>query len=126
MYSYLCISYDARSNNGLSIVFLLILDAFYCVSSLNHLKSREKTLDTYNLSGVCQLKWNECPLRYIGQTGRSFGVRYKEHTQAIRTDRQNSHYAHVTTDQTLEVLHIEKKGHSLNTLYVIWVDRHCK
>jgi hypothetical protein len=52
-------------------------------------------------------------------------MRYKEHIQAIKRDKQNSKYAqHIldmghtysTMDQILEILHKEKKGQSLNTL----------
>jgi hypothetical protein len=92
----------------------------------NHLKPKEKTIDAYNQSGVYQLKCNDCPLKYVGQTGRIFKVRYKEHIQAIKTkDKKNSNYAqHIldteytngTAYQTLEILHTEKKGQSLNTL----------
>jgi hypothetical protein len=38
----------------------------------NHPKPREHIRDIYKESGVYQLKCNECPLRYIGQTGRTF------------------------------------------------------
>jgi hypothetical protein len=62
---------------------------------------------------------------YIGQTGRTFKLRYKEHINAIRTNKQNSKYAqHIletrhnydTMDQIMKILHIEKKGPKLNTL----------
>jgi predicted DNA-binding protein with PD1-like motif len=48
-----------------------------------------------------------------------FKVRYKEHIHAIRSNKQNSKFAqhmlhtgqtYSTIDQTMEVLHIEKKG----------------
>jgi hypothetical protein len=64
-------------------------------------------------------------MKYIGQTGRTFKARFKEHIQDIRTNRSNSKFAqHIldtgqtynTIDQTMEILHIEKKGHKLNTL----------
>jgi hypothetical protein len=38
------------------------------------LKPREKTIDTYNQSGVYQLKCNKCPLKYVGQTRCSFKI----------------------------------------------------
>jgi hypothetical protein len=52
-------------------------------------------------------------------------VRYREHIHAVRTNRQNSKFAqnilgtrhdYDTIDKTMEILHIEKKGHKLNTL----------
>jgi hypothetical protein len=38
----------------------------------NHLKPILPKTDTYNQSDVYQLKCNGCPLKYIGQTGRTF------------------------------------------------------
>jgi radical SAM protein with 4Fe4S-binding SPASM domain len=90
-----------------------------------HFKSKDKTVLKYSQSGIYQLKCKECPLKYIGQTGCMFKVRYKEHIQAVRTNKQNSKFAqyildtghtHSTIDQTMKVLHIEKKGQKLNTL----------
>jgi hypothetical protein len=44
-----------------------------------HLKPKGIPEDVYNLSGIYQLQCRECPLNYIGQTGRAFKVRYREH-----------------------------------------------
>jgi hypothetical protein len=88
-------------------------------------KNKNKPRDVYNQSDVYQLQYNECPLKYIGQTGRTFRDRYKEHINAIRFNKQHSKFAlHIlntghsynTIDQTLKVLHVEKKGLKLNTL----------
>jgi hypothetical protein len=38
--------------------------------------------DKYNESGIYQMKCLDCPIKYIGQTGRAFSNRYKEQTQA--------------------------------------------
>jgi hypothetical protein len=35
----------------------------------------------------------DCPLKYIGQTGRTFKTRYKEHIQAIRNNNGKSGYS---------------------------------
>jgi hypothetical protein len=35
----------------------------------------------------------DCPLKYIGQTGRTFKTRYKDHIQAIRNNNSNSGYS---------------------------------
>jgi hypothetical protein len=79
----------------------------------------------HHQSGVYQLQCSEYPLKYIGQTGRTFKVRYREHINAIRTNRQNSKFAkHIletghnydTLDKTMEILHMEKKGPKPNTL----------
>jgi hypothetical protein len=91
----------------------------------HHIKIRTETQDIYSQSGVYQLQCGECPLKYIGQTGRIFKLRYKEHINAIRTNKQNSKYEqHIletrhnydTMDQIMKILHVEKKGPKLNSL----------
>jgi hypothetical protein len=56
----------------------------------HHLKLRNETQDIYCQSGVYQLQCGEFPLKYIGQTGRTFELRYKENINATRTNKQNS------------------------------------
>jgi signal recognition particle GTPase len=64
-------------------------------------------------------------MKYIGQTGCTFKARCKEHIEAIRTNRHNSKFAqhmlgtghaYNLIDQTVEILHTEKKEQKLNTL----------
>jgi hypothetical protein len=52
-------------------------------------------------------------------------VRYRQHINAIRNNRQNSKFTqhiletgheYITLDQTVEILHIDKKEPKLNTL----------
>jgi hypothetical protein len=83
----------------------------------NHL--REKRQDNiYNKSGMYQLKCGGCPKKYVGQTGRNFQTRYKEHIQSVRSNNSNSRYEqHLLESQhsygPLEdtmVLHLNKKG----------------
>jgi hypothetical protein len=74
---------------------------------------------------ITKLFKNKWLLRYNGQTEHTCKAQYREHIQAIRTDRQTSKYArHIldvghtysTIKETMEVLQINKKGQSLNTL----------
>jgi hypothetical protein len=67
----------------------------------------------------------DCPLIYIGQTGRTFKTRYKEHIQAIKSNNDNSGYSNHMLNtghtygniaDTMKVLKTEKKGKHLNTL----------
>jgi hypothetical protein len=46
----------------------------------------------------------DCPLKYVGQTGRTFNKRYKEHVHDIRTNNSNTEYAN----------HILNTGHIRN------------
>jgi hypothetical protein len=42
--------------------------------------SKNAHRDRYGKNGVYQMKCMDCPLKYIGQTGRTFYSIYKEHT----------------------------------------------
>jgi hypothetical protein len=64
-------------------------------------------------------------LKYVGQMGRTFKTRYKEHRQAIRNNNGNSEYSkHIlnmghtygSVTDMMKVLKSQKKGRHLNTL----------
>ena len=48
-----------------------------------HLTQKTPNTNKYNMTGVYKLKCSTCPNFYIGQTGRSFQIRYKEHINAL-------------------------------------------
>lgn len=51
----------------------------------------------------------------------------KKHIQTIKTNKQISKYStQDTLDKTLDILHIEKKGQSLNTLERLYINNLCK
>jgi hypothetical protein len=71
------------------------------------------------------MKCLDCPLNYIGQTGRAFNIRYKELIHAIRSNNSNFGYSnHIlntrhtygTITDTMAVIRIGRKGRHLNTL----------
>jgi hypothetical protein len=71
------------------------------------------------------MKCSDCPLKYNGQTGRTFSIRYKEHIEAIRNNNSNSGYSnhilntghtHGTITDTMDIVNTGKKGKHLNTL----------
>jgi hypothetical protein len=62
--------------------------------------------DEYERSGAYQMRCMDCPLKYIGQTGRTFKARYKEHIQAIRNNNGNSGYSK----------HILNTGHTYGSI----------
>jgi hypothetical protein len=73
---------------------------------------------SYDHSGVYRLKCKGCPLEYIGQTGCSFGIRYKEHMSAIKHNKDTSTYAQHILDtghsygniqDVMEVIQVTKK-----------------
>jgi hypothetical protein len=90
----------------------------------NILRHKTKT-EKYDTSGVYRMKCLDCPLRYIGQTGRTFKTRYKEHIQAIRNNNGNSEYSNYilntghtygTITDTMDIIRYGRKGRHLNTL----------
>jgi hypothetical protein len=90
-----------------------------------HLQPKTQNQDKYGHSGIYEIKCNTCQLKYIGQTGRSFRKRHKEHIHAIRTNATSSKYAQHILDtghtygpieDTLNILHQQKKGPLMNTL----------
>jgi hypothetical protein len=74
----------------------------------------------------------DCPLKYIGQTGRTFKTRYKEHIQAIRNNNGNSGYSkHIlntghtykSVTDMMKVLKTQRKGKHLNALERYYIYR---
>jgi hypothetical protein len=72
---------------------------------------------THNLSGIYKLKCNTCNGVYVGQSGRSINVKYKEHIRYIRTNNSTSAYeAHIL---------MYRHKHTVSILYnVIWTFRY--
>jgi hypothetical protein len=75
------------------------------------------------------MKYMECPKKYIGQTGRTFNIRYKEHIHDIRSNNGNTGYVnHIlntghtsgTITDTMEIITGKKDKH-LNTLEVYYM-----
>jgi hypothetical protein len=52
------------------------------------------------------MKYLDCSLKYIGQTGRTLNIKYKEHIHAIRSSNSNSGYSD----------HILNTGHTYGTI----------
>jgi hypothetical protein len=99
--------------------------AFRTRNTINNILKHHTQTDKYNNSGIYQMKCLDCPLKYIGQTGRAFNIRYKEHIHAIRSNNSNSGYSnHIlntkhtysTITDTMDVIRIGRKGRHLNTL----------
>lgn len=90
-------------------------------------------MDAYKKSGVYALRCNEpnCESEYIGQSGRSFNLRYKEHIQGLRGLRPTAFSEHMvennhnftTIHKDLKILHTESKGRKLNTLEELEIHR---
>ena len=84
-------------------------------------------------SGIYKLKCNTCNNVYVGQSGRSINVRYKEHIRYIRTNNPLSIYAlHIlqnrheygTIADTLQLLKTCQKGTCMNCWEALYMQIH--
>jgi len=89
-----------------------------------------KPNDKLDNSGIYRLSCPDCNMKYIGQTGRSFKVRFKEHFHDFNYNNSKSkyathllenHHSMVTIDDTLEILHTTHKGRSMNTMEQFYI-----
>jgi hypothetical protein len=104
----------------MAVLVFLVVDSRYCVLAFVADLYREWVV-RWGGDVVCK----DCELKYIGQTERTFRTRYKEHIREIKTNGQKSKFAqHIldtthnydTIEQTMEILHLEKKGKMLSAL----------
>jgi hypothetical protein len=74
------------------------------------------------------MKCLDCPVVYIGQTGRKFNSRYKEHIHDIRHNNGNTGYSeHIlntghtngTMENTMDIIETNKKGQYLKHWKII-------
>jgi hypothetical protein len=81
--------------------------------------------DKYNRSGIYEMKFLDCPLKYVGQTGRTFKTRYIEHIHDVKCNNSNSRYSshilntghrYATITDTMEVITTGRKGKYLSAL----------
>jgi hypothetical protein len=109
--------------------------AFSTQNTIGSILRHQTKTEKYDNSGIYQIKCLDYPLRYIGQTGRMFKIRFKEHIQAIRNNNSNSGYSsHIlntghtygTIANTMDIIRKARKGRQLNTLekyYIYKVSR---
>ncbi|XP_052746613.1 uncharacterized protein LOC128199716 [Bicyclus anynana] len=109
--------------------------AFRTNNSLKNICNGKDKLEKQHKSGVYKLQCSECNATYIGQTGRNFDTRYKEHISAVRNDRpQRSHFAkhlldtgHKLADNHMyDILHTCNKGLRLCVLEQLEIVKHNK
>jgi hypothetical protein len=81
---------------------------------------------------VYKLTCPHCSKAYIGQTGRIFSTRFKEHKQAAKNNTTSSNFAkHInehahsfrTIDTTMSILKKQRKGPHLNTLERFYIHK---
>jgi hypothetical protein len=104
--------------------------AFKCTNNLGKWLTQKPTnsntdSEKYEACGVYSIKCRSCHSAYIGQTGRNFKTRFKEHVRDIAHNRSKTEYSlHILNKgherahniNEMEILEIKLKGHILNTL----------
>ncbi|KAI8425314.1 hypothetical protein MSG28_007086 [Choristoneura fumiferana] len=110
--------------------------AFRTNNSLySKLCNHKEKVDKGTRSGVYKLTCNDCSKVYVGQTGRSFNARFKEHVSAYRNEHPDkSNFAkhllelnHSLSDSdSYEVLHYCGKGFRLDVLECMEIIRYNK
>ncbi|KAI5632973.1 GIY-YIG catalytic domain-containing protein [Phthorimaea operculella] len=107
--------------------------AFYNTKNLNSIINNSKDkIPIEHQSGIYSLTCGTCNSIYVGQTGRKFKTRIKEHTSSWKKNTNTSTFAeHLNEhDHTFEVsknvkyLHITNKGRKMDMLEAIEINRH--
>ena len=118
-----CITYTGTISEKISKTLSKnnIKTAFRTNNSLGKLiKNNKSKSNKLTKSGVYMLQCGSCPKIYIGQTGRAFKTRIKEHKSSYIKNNNLSHYAlHLNSDKhqfskDFKILHIEHKSKKLN------------
>jgi hypothetical protein len=90
--------------------------AFHAANTIQQLSGKQSYADP---SGIYKLKCNTCNKVYVGQSGRTKNVTFKEHIRYIRSNNSTSANArHIlenrhecgTKEHTLQPLKIGQKG----------------
>ena len=90
-----------------------------------HNKHHYTNQNKFQKSGVYQLVCKDCSKKYIGQTGRSFHTRSKEHFRDYKYNNGKSNFAqHLidnnhtfgTMEEIMKIVYITKKGRLIYTL----------
>jgi len=102
---------------------------------LNPKSTHTKTCIQFEKSGVYRLKCPDCNRKYVGQTGRSFPIRFQEHYRDFKYNNNKSKFAthlienhhsirHI--DDIMENLHITYEGRSMDTIDKCYIYKETK
>lgn len=88
--------------------------AYKPITNLSKLifNNKDKT-DELNKSGIYKLSCEQCNSVYIGQTGRNFNIRYKEHIRSFKNNKTDSNFS----KHLIESKHILSKNHKPTILH---------
>lgn len=130
-YDYVLMTYHGKINNSIHNEFTK--QGFkVAYKSKNNIKQflhnkKEKHNHSENKfegTGVYKLNCSSCPKFYIGQTGRSFKTRYKEHLPKNQNYNQSTFAEHLIQEdhsfssihQDLEIIHLAPKSKKLDII----------
>jgi hypothetical protein len=91
----------------------------------NLLRQKQDYKDKFDNSGIYLLECKDCKKQYVGQTGRSFKTRFKEHKRDYETTSNKSLFAKHLIDSnhqldslenSLTILKFQQKGRMMNTI----------
>lgn len=88
----------------------------------NIILNNKSKIDKEKQSGIYQLSCSGCEGVYVGQTGRSFQIREREHLRCFRNNKDESTFAtHLLEtghqpNAKMDILHITEKGCRMNVL----------
>ena len=102
---------------------------------INKMSAPKENIDLYEKSGLYKIECTDCEKFYIGQTGRTFRSRFKEHVQAIKSNNrtsQKSNFAeHILStghnykniNANMKILQIMNKGNEMDSKedYLIYI-----
>lgn len=133
---YICLPYNSVLNKSIrktftksnyKVSYKTKNNSFKIIQNLSNAKN-QNSKNIYEKSGIYKIKCSDCSKFYIGQTGRNFKCRFREHIQAIksnnRTSQKSTFAEHILQTQhgyknithNMEILNISQKGEKMNTL----------
>jgi hypothetical protein len=106
---------------------------FRTTSTVGHLLGHRKhSTDRFAKSGVYRLTCPDCHKAYVGQIGRQFSIRYKEHKRSFCDKSDTSRYAkHLNEngnsfgpiEDIMETIKFQNKGIHLNTVERFYIHK---
>lgn len=127
---YVSFKYINRQTNKVAQIFKNKYKLKIAFRTNNNLKlhiGQQKTnsTDKFSNSGVYKITCQDtnCDKFYVGQSGRTFNIRYKEHRQGIKYGRPSAFSLHAfdedhpfqDIEDMLDILKVQDKGQDLDT-----------
>lgn len=132
--TYITTTYLGNISNNINKLFnkTNITFAYQNRQNLKHkIHNDNSKIPIYNHPGIYKISCNTCHKFYIGQTGRNFNIRFKEHTRDSENN-PSTFFQHLKTEkhdvkpinEALKVLHITQKGAVMTVLEEIEIFLH--